>query len=152
MNTDYSETLLGLKSMILRSRYQAASLANKELLILYFNVGRIISLRTAESKWGEKILGKLSSDLQKELNGLRGFSSSNLKKMKVFYDVWKEEEEVGPIMPVLDDKQNLISSLPTNQLDLQPANFSSSVMNQFGNSFFRLDSLIIMKLLPKQKV
>lgn len=151
MNTDYSETLLGLKSMILRSRYQAASLANKELLILYFNVGRLISLRTAESKWGEKILGKLSSDLQKELNGLRGFSSSNLKKMKVFYDVWKEEEEVVPIMPVLDDRQNLISSLPTNQLDLQSPNFSSLVMNQFGNSFFSIGFTHHYEIIAKTK-
>jgi predicted nuclease of restriction endonuclease-like (RecB) superfamily len=74
-----------LKQNIIQSRYAAARLANKEQLLLYFGIGKILSERIAAEKWGAKILEQIAEDLQRQLPGLRGFSYRNLKNMKQFY-------------------------------------------------------------------
>lgn len=81
----YSQTIKQLKTAIFTSRYKAAALANKELLILYFQVGKLITEKTKQGKWGDKILTKIYNDLQVELPGLKGFSATNIKRMKLFY-------------------------------------------------------------------
>ena len=123
----YSELIIRIKNNILSSRYHAATLVNKELLILYFNIGKIISDKTKTEKWGSKVLNKISDDLQKELPGLRGFSASNMKKMRVFYEGWS--------------KLFSISSISLNQLELISKNESqigSMPLNQFIECFFRI--------------
>ena len=91
----YVETIKLLKSSILASRYRAAALANKEMLGLYFGVGKLISDKVKKEKWGSKVLEQISDDLQKELPGLRGFSASNIKRMRVFFEAWSDYFSIG---------------------------------------------------------
>lgn len=119
------QTIKELKSAILASRYRVAILANKEMLGLYFAVGKLISEKTQQEKWGAKVLEILSNDLQNELPGLRGFSASNIKKMKVFYETWigyfairssvTNELENGQIFK---NELVIIGSSLTNELEL----------------------------------
>lgn len=91
MNTQtYLKFITDLKKNILQSRYQAARLANKEQLLLYLRTGRMLSEKVKKEKWGAKVLERISSDLQKELPDIRGFSFRNLKKMKQFYESYKK--------------------------------------------------------------
>src|SRR5216684_707077 len=85
MNKQYIQLIAELKQSIIQSRYAAARVANKEQLLLYFRTGKMLSEKIAAQKWGAKILGQIAEDLQKQLPGLRGFSSTNLKNMKQFY-------------------------------------------------------------------
>ena len=94
----YKTAIKELKSMILTSRYRAAALANKELLLLYFTVGEFISVRSREGEWGTGALDKLSIDLQNELPGLRGFGATNLKRMRLFYEAWNKEFTIRPLL------------------------------------------------------
>ena len=55
-------------------------MANREQLLLYLRIGKMIKEQSEKADWGSKILEKISVDLQYELPGLRGFSSGNLKK------------------------------------------------------------------------
>ena len=73
---------------IVRSRFQAAKLVNKELLGLYYAVGRYVSSNSREGSWGKGAISQLSDDLQHELPGLRGFSESSIKRMREFYEQW----------------------------------------------------------------
>ena len=84
----YSALLTELSSQILQSRYRAARLVNRELLLLYFSVGKGLSEKIAAEKWGAKVVDRLSDDLQKQLPGLRGFSRRSLMKMVQFADVY----------------------------------------------------------------
>jgi predicted nuclease of restriction endonuclease-like (RecB) superfamily len=96
MINKYTSSIKELKSMILTSRYRAVSLANRELLVLYFQVGNYISKKTREDAWGTGVLDKLSKDLQKELPGLKGFSATNLKRMRSFYEAWESYVDFRP--------------------------------------------------------
>lgn len=88
--TNHLDSIKVLKSAILQSRYRAATLVDKELLTLYFAVGKFIFTKIKEEKWSAKIIENLSADLQQELPGLRGFSASNIERMRFFFEVWEE--------------------------------------------------------------
>lgn len=90
--TGYTRLVKELKKQILQSRYQAARLVNKELLLLYFHTGKILSQKTKKENWGSSVIDTLSADLQKELPGLRGFSAKNLRNMRQFYEAYQHIE------------------------------------------------------------
>ena len=77
-----------IKDAIVRSRYQAAKLVNKELLGLYYAVGKYVSDNSRVGSWGKGAIRQLSDSLQKELPGLRGFSEVSIKRMRLFYEAW----------------------------------------------------------------
>jgi hypothetical protein len=64
MNKQYIRLITDLKQNIVQSRYAAARLANKEQLLLYFKLGKILSERITAQKWGLKIVEQISKDLQ----------------------------------------------------------------------------------------
>src|SRR5699024_509599 len=101
-----------LKEAILESRYQAARLVNKELLSLYLDIGLKINKKAEKAQWGSKILDTISLDLQKELPGLREFSSGNLKKMRSFAGFWSKYVDFSSALP----SQKEMRSTPLNQL------------------------------------
>lgn len=87
---DYSGAIREIKTAILKSRYTAAALVNRELLSLYFSVGRYISENTRSQQWGTGAIEVISARLQQELPGLRGFSTTNIKNMRLFYEAWED--------------------------------------------------------------
>ncbi len=90
-----------LKQQILKSRYAVAKLANAEMLHLYFLVGKMVDDAFEKNKWGAKVNNEIAALLQQELPGLRGFSASNIRKMRIFYQEWKNSDI---ICPTLSDK------------------------------------------------
>lgn len=121
ITNNYSAAIKAIKQAILKSRYKAAALANREMLMLYFGVGEYISKNSREGSWGTNAIEVISEQLQKELPGLRGFSSTNLKNMRLFYEAW---QDVIPDLPnrqlSTDDFVNseiLIRQLPTDELE-----------------------------------
>jgi len=87
-DNNYIKAIQEIKCAILRSRYRAASLANREMLTLYFQIGGYISHNSREGTWGSNAIETISSQLQKELPGLRGFSATNMRYMRLFYEAW----------------------------------------------------------------
>lgn len=90
----YLNSVIELKTAILKSRYTAAKMVNKEMLLLYFFVGKYVSHQTRNKNWGKGAVEKISALLQQELIGLRGFSATNLKNMRIFYEEWATLETV----------------------------------------------------------
>jgi predicted nuclease of restriction endonuclease-like (RecB) superfamily len=86
----YNDAIVRIKNTIIKSRYKAASLANRELLSLYFSIGEYVSHNTRNKNWGTGAIEIISDRLQQELPGLRGFSATNIKNMRLFYEEWKD--------------------------------------------------------------
>ena len=83
---EYIQAVKAIKQAILESRYRAARLVNKEVLALYYAIGGFISFRSRTAQWGTNAIGVISESLQQELPGLRGFSETNIKRMRIFYE------------------------------------------------------------------
>ena len=122
---NYLEFIRSLKQEIIISRYQAARLANREQLLLYFKTGRMLSEKVKAEKWGTKVLEQIAVDLQSNLPGLKGFSFTNLKKMRQFYEAYSELEIrpsataqiENPDLAIQQEEVNLIRPLATTQLE-----------------------------------
>lgn len=124
-----------LKTAILQSRYQAARVVNKELIRLYYNIGRKISVNTKKMAWGSKVLDQISNELQKELPGLKGFSAANLKKMRTFADFWEGGTPNGSALP---------NHLENTNSEIGPA-LSDESMNAFFSVSFTHHYIIASK-------
>ena len=84
---DYAAEII--KTAILQSQYEAAKDINRIQLGLYFGIGKFLSEKTRKAQWGTNALQTISDKLKSDLPGLRGFSATNLKNMRIFYDNWK---------------------------------------------------------------
>ena len=110
INQNYREAVKSIKEAILRSQYRAAASVNKEQLSLYYGIGRYVSENSRTGFWGKGAIEQISSLLQKELPGLRGFSASNIKSMRIFYEAWESVLNRQPLADdlVLDEKLLLV--------------------------------------------
>lgn len=86
----YREAVSSIKQAILHSQYRAAKLVTGELLSLYFGIGCYISRHSRKESWGTGAIDRISEQLRKELPGLRGFSATNLKNMRTFFEFWHQ--------------------------------------------------------------
>lgn len=93
MNQELITAVETIKTAILQSQYQAAKETNRIQLILYYGIGRYLSSKKGKKTWGTSVLESISSQLRKELPGLRGFSASSLKNMRLFYENWSFLED-----------------------------------------------------------
>ena len=94
---DFAAAVKDIKLAILQARAKAARLANAEALKLYFFVGGYISKKTRKAKWGSGAIDALSNQLQVELPGLRGFSPTSMKKMRLFFEAWSSYLSIRPL-------------------------------------------------------
>lgn len=85
---EYDDAVRIIKEAILRSQYDAACAVNEKLLVLYFGIGKYVSLNSRKGFWGKGAIDTISGKLQRELPGLRGFSARNLRYMRAFYEEW----------------------------------------------------------------
>lgn len=95
---------------ILQSRYRDATLVNRELLSLYFGIGKFISENSRNRFWGTNAIDTISLKLKQELPGLRGFSPVNIRRMRQFYEEWKKYIQTN------DKLNNAIRPLITDEI------------------------------------
>lgn len=100
INQNYREAVKTIKEAILRSQYRAAASVNKEQLSLYYGIGRYVSENSRTGFWGKGAIEQISSLLQKELPGLRGFSATSIRNMRIFYEEW---DKILNHQPTADD-------------------------------------------------
>lgn len=89
---DYPAWLQTLKARIQSARISAARAANRELILLYWDLGRGIVEKQQALGWGKSVVERLSADLQAEFPGVRGFSANNLWLMRQFYTEYSASE------------------------------------------------------------
>ena len=98
----YNELLQELKAHIRAAQVRAATAVSRELVLLYWTIGREISRRFQQQGWGTRIVDRLARDLQSEFPGVEGFSPRNLRYMRSLAEAWPESEIL----------QQLIAKLP----------------------------------------
>ncbi len=81
---DYKSIFLDLKEKVLVSQQKAIQSVNRELVVLYWEVGNVILQHQSKKGWGAKIIDALSEDLRKTFPNIKGFSVRNLKYMRQF--------------------------------------------------------------------
>ena len=80
----YPAFLRELKQRIRQSQLRASVSVNRELVLLYWRIGRDILVRQQREHWGAKVIDRLAGDLKKAFPDMKGFSPRNLKYMRAF--------------------------------------------------------------------
>ncbi|KVO41304.1 PDDEXK nuclease domain-containing protein [Burkholderia ubonensis] len=91
---DYRSWLTDLKQRVEHARQRAAASANRELVTLYWQIGRDILERQQRQGWGAKVIDQLARDLKDAFPDMRGFSPRNLKYMRALAQAWPAPEFV----------------------------------------------------------
>lgn len=104
----YGDWLAALKARIHAARQRAALAANRELVSLYWEIGRDILERQARLGWGAKIIERLAHDLRTAFPEMKGFSRANLLYMRAFAEAWPDETIVQQLVGLLPWGHNLL--------------------------------------------
>ena len=102
ISAQYNQAVQLIKSAILQNQLEAAKAVNRQMLALYYGVGKYVSDNTRKGVWGTGAIETISEQLRRELPGLRGFSPTSKKKMRQFYEQWCN---IVNRPPMVDDLQ-----------------------------------------------
>lgn len=105
---DYPALLAEVKARIQSAQYAALRAVNKELVGLYWDIGRLIVERQQSEGWGKAVVAQLAADLQAAFPGTGGFSASNLWRMKSFFETYSDAEKLAPLVREIGWSHNLI--------------------------------------------
>jgi predicted nuclease of restriction endonuclease-like (RecB) superfamily len=95
---DYHDFLRELKERILQTQVRAVLSVNRELVLLYWQIGRDILNRQQQRGWGAKVIENLATDLRKAFPEMKGFSPRNLKYMRSFAETYPDEQFVQEVL------------------------------------------------------
>ena len=95
---DYADLLAEVKTRIRGARYTALRAVNKELVGLYWDIGRLIVERQLDADHGASIVERLAADLRHEFPGVSGFSRRNVFYMREFYLAYRNRPKVQPLV------------------------------------------------------
>jgi len=105
---DYGALLGEIKERIRVAQLAALRAVNRELVALYWDIGRMIAEKQQAANWGEGVVAQLAADLRREFPGVGGFSSSNLWRMKSFFDTYAPSEKLAPLVREIGWSHNLV--------------------------------------------
>ena len=107
-SNDYAGLLAEVKERVRAARYAALKAVNKELVSLYWDIGRMIAERQKVEGWGKSVVQQLAADLQAEFPGMRGYSAQNLWYMRQFFLEYHENEKLQPLVGEISWAKNLV--------------------------------------------
>jgi predicted nuclease of restriction endonuclease-like (RecB) superfamily len=91
----YAAMLAAVKEHVQQARYRAQRQVSTELILMYWQIGRVLVEQTERAQWGDNVIRRLSADLRAEFPSARGFSPANLKSMRRFASLWPAVDAIG---------------------------------------------------------
>jgi len=108
LSTEYKTFFAEIKERIHKAQYDALKAVNKELINLYWDIGKSIVAKQDKLGWGKAVVETLAKDLQREFPGIQGFSSVNLWRMRNFYLAYHANEKLSPLVREISWTKNVI--------------------------------------------
>jgi len=146
-NSDYFQLLDDVKLLIKTAQYKAVLGANKEMMELYWKVGKMIIDNT---KYGKKFIQHLSSDIRLEFPEVRGFSVRNLNYMRKFAELYPDFSKVQHTVALLPWRNNLTLMSKIKDDDEREWYIHQNIENAWNN--VSLEHHIEIKLYERQAI
>lgn len=144
---NFTNFVKDIKTKILSSQYEALKAVNKELINLYWEIGKNIVEKQEKFSWGKSVVKNLSLELQKEFVGIKGFSVQNLWNMRQFYLEYSENEKLQTLSVQIGWSHNV--AIFQKCKDNQGREFYIKMIIKFGWSYRVLDNHIDNKSYEK---
>lgn len=104
----YAALLADIKRRVRAAHYEAARSVNRELINLYWDIGRMIVGRQKGDTWGKSVVERLAKDLRAEFKGTAGFSAQNLWRMRQFYETYRADAKLSPLVREIGWSHNVV--------------------------------------------
>ncbi|MBD2252862.1 PDDEXK nuclease domain-containing protein [Nostoc parmelioides] len=105
---EYKNLLMEVKQRIRSAQYEALKAVNKELIALYWDIGKMIVTQQQEADWGKSVVEQLAKDLQTDFPGISGFSARNIWRMRDFYLTYHSKEILPPLVAEIGWTHNIV--------------------------------------------
>jgi predicted nuclease of restriction endonuclease-like (RecB) superfamily len=105
---DYAQLLADIKARVHSAQLAAFRAVNKELVAMYWDIGRMIVERKLDAAHGDAVAERLAEDLRTEFPGIAGFSRRNIFYMREFYVAYCNLPKVQPLVAQIGWTHNLI--------------------------------------------
>jgi len=103
-HVEYSEII----SIIERARENAFRAVNRELILMYWEIGKYVSEKVKSDGWGKSVVADFAQFIQRSHPDLKGFSASNIWRMRQFYETYCGNEKLAPLVREISWTHNLI--------------------------------------------
>ena len=103
INNDYAEFISEIKNKIRNTQYEAMKQVNKTLISLYWGIGQEIYNQQQEKGWGKSIV-----EILEEFPDVKGFSASNLWRMRNFYVTYNDSQNLAPLVREISWSKNIV--------------------------------------------
>lgn len=130
----YKNILSEIKLSIKTSQYKAVSAVNKKLILLYWNIGRIILDNQEREGWGSKFIDNLAKDLAEEFPGIKGFSVRNLKNMRRFASEYPDIAFVQAALAQINWYHHIALMEKINDIEIRKWYISKAVENGWSRN------------------
>lgn len=131
----YKSLLENIKQEVLNARYKAIYAVNKELMFMYWHIGKII---LENSQWGNKFIDNLSMDLKIEFPEIKGFSIRNLKYMRKFAEEYPNFEFVQEVLAQITWYHNIILMDKINDIEKRKWYINEIVKNGWSSNMLKM--------------
>ena len=108
LSAEYLDFKNEITSRIRSAQYEALKAVNKEMIALYWEIGRRITEQQAALGWGKSVVENLSRDIQKEFPGIKGFGVSNMWDMARFYAEYRSNEILQPLVGEISWSKHIV--------------------------------------------
>jgi len=136
LDNEYKNWISELKLKVRSAQIKAAIAVNKELILFYWDLGNMLSEKIKTSNWGDKVLENVSKDLKDEFPDMKGFSVTNLKYCKLFYEYFLISQQAVDQLPISSQLEDGFSLSPQlgDELSKGQDLKSSQLVNENNNS------------------
>lgn len=143
-NLDFDNIL----SLITDARNRVYVKANAELIMLYFNVGQIVSAKVAEGSWGEATVNELALYIEEKQPFLKGFNRRGLYRMKQFYEAYSKNTFIEILSEQVIKENAIVSPLATQLkgIDNQVNKFEPPPVTQIEDTIFTFAKNILASI------
>ncbi len=107
-STEYQNFRDEITKRIRSAQYEALKAVNKEMIALYWEIGRRIAEQQTTLGWGKSVVENLSKDIQKEFPGIKGFSARNMWDMARFYSEYQSNEILQPLVAEISWSKHIV--------------------------------------------
>ena len=129
-NGEYLNFRDDIMRRIRSAQYEAMRAVNKEMISLYWDIGRQITERQKELGWGKSVVENLSKDIQQEFPGIQGFGVSNLRDMARFFSEYQANEILQPLVGEISWTKHIL--ILTKCKETQERRFYILATKRFG--------------------
>ncbi len=118
----YGGLLTKITDRIRQSQNRVVLSANAEMIVMYWDIGRMIHQRQREKGWGSGVIPRLAIDLKNELPEVKGFSERNIKRMLAFFREYPKLGKVPQPVAQLGDRETPMEKVPQHAAQLPEKN------------------------------